>query len=133
VQSFLVGQPELRLTLRSSSMEQLRQRVIASCHLGALTEPETRGYVEHRLRHVGWQGMPAIDEEAFSKLHAHSGGIPRRLNLLCTRALLACSLREGRDITGPNIVQAAEELANEIGLGDVSEVDRLMVRLSKAP
>jgi type II secretory pathway predicted ATPase ExeA len=43
VQSFLVGQPELRLTLRSSSMEQLRQRVIASCHLAAMTAPETKG------------------------------------------------------------------------------------------
>ena len=94
---------------------------------------ETRGYIEHRLRHVGWQGIPFIDNEAFSKLHAHSGGIPRRINLLCTRALLACSLREGREITGADVVQAAAELAGELGPGDSSEVDRIMVRLGKAP
>ncbi len=133
VQSFLVGQPELRLTLRSSLMEQLRQRVIASCHLGAMTEPETRGYVEHRLRHVGWQGIPSMDNQAFSKLHAHSAGIPRRINLLCTRAFLACSLRNGREITGADVVHAAEDLVNEIGLAEAREIDQLMVRLGKAP
>jgi general secretion pathway protein A len=126
VQSFLVGQPELRLTLRSSSMEQLRQRVIASCHLSAMTELETKGYVEHRLRHVGWQGVPAIDSEAFSRLHANSGGIPRRINLLCTRALLACALRAGREITGADVLQAAAELAFELGPLDAREVDRIV-------
>jgi len=133
VQSFLVGQPELRHTLRSSSMEQLRQRVIASCHLGAMTQPETRAYIEHRLRHVGWQGVPHIDNEAFSKLHAMSGGIPRRINLLCTRALLACSLREGREISAADVLQVAAELADELGPRDSSEIDRIMVRLGKAP
>ena len=133
VQSFLVGQPELRRTLRSSSMEQLRQRVIASCHLGAMTQPETRAYIEHRLRHVGWQGVPHIDNEAFSKLHAMSGGIPRRINLLCTRALLACSLREGREISAADVLQVAAELADELGPRDSSEIDRIMVRLGKAP
>ena len=133
VQSFLVGQPELRHTLRSSSMEQLRQRVIASCHLGAMTEPETRAYIEHRLRHVGWQGVPHIGNEAFSKVHQTSGGIPRRINLLCTRALLACSLREGREISATDVLQVAAELAAELGPRDSSEIDRIMVRLGKAP
>jgi len=133
LQSFLVGQPELRLTLRSSSMEQLRQRVIASCHLAAMTEAETRAYVEHRLRRVGWRGNPCIADDAFVELHARSGGIPRRINLVCTRALLACSLRDGREITGEHLVQAAEELAAELGLGNSEEVDRLIARLGRAP
>jgi general secretion pathway protein A len=133
VQSFLVGQPELRLTLRSSSMEQLRQRVIASCHLGPLSAAETRLYVEHRLRHVGWHGLPAFDEDVFSTLHAHSGGIPRRINLLCTRALLACALRGGRAISGGEVANAAEELAAELGAPETSEIDRLLVRLGKSP
>ena len=132
VQSFLVGQPELRLTLRSSSMEQLRQRVIASCHLGALTEAETGAYVEHRLRHVGWQGMPAFADDVFAVLHARAGGIPRRINLLCTRALLACSLMGGNEITTADITQAADELAAELGIEHSSEVDRLLVRLGKS-
>ena len=132
LQSFLVGQPELRLTLRSSSMEQLRQRVIASCHLGALSEAETRAYVEHRLRHVGWRGTPALVEDVFATLHARSGGIPRRINLLCTRALLACALASGSEITAADITQAADELAAELGIEESSEVGRLLVRLGKS-
>ena len=52
LQSFLVGQPELRQLLTSKPMEQFRQRVIASCHLGPMERPETRAYVEHRLHNA---------------------------------------------------------------------------------
>ena len=113
-------------------MEQLRQRVIASCHLGALSEAETRAYVEHRLRHVGWQGMPAFADDAFGALHVHSGGIPRRINLLCTRALLACALAGARAIAAADVTRAADELAAELGSAESSEVDRLLVRLGKS-
>jgi putative secretion ATPase (PEP-CTERM system associated) len=115
LQSFLVGQPELRLMLRSSAMEQLRQRVIASCHLGPLSPSETRAYVEHRLRRVGWSAVPAIDDEAFTRMHLFSGGIPRRINVLCTRVLLACWLSEKSDITASDVSSAAAELEAEAG------------------
>jgi transcription elongation GreA/GreB family factor len=62
LQSFLVGQPELRTLMRSASMEQFRQRIIASYHLGPLDEQETRGYIEHRLHRVAWKGNPEFDE-----------------------------------------------------------------------
>jgi general secretion pathway protein A len=133
VQSFLVGQPELRRTLRSSSMEQLRQRVIASCHLGPLSEGETRGYVEHRLQHVGWRGVPAFEDDAMAILHARSGGIPRRINLLCSRALLACSLQGGREIAGPDITRAADELAAELSGVGTNDLDRVRVRSINLP
>ena len=97
LQSFLVGQPELRKALESPSMEQLRQRVTASCHLGPLGVDETRGYVEHRLHRVGWQHRPAISDEAFDQIYRWSGGVPRRINRLANRLLLAAFL-EGRDI-----------------------------------
>lgn len=115
VQSFLVGQPELRLMLRSSAMEQLRQRVIASCHLGPLSEHETRAYVEHRLRRVGWDAFPAISDEAFATVHSFSGGIPRRINLLCTRVLLASWLAGKGDIAAIDMANAAAELGAELG------------------
>jgi len=115
LQSFLVGQPELRRMLRSSAMEQLRQRVIASCHLGPLSARETRAYVEHRLRHVGWNGLPAFAEEAFSDIHAFSGGIPRRINLLCTRVLLASWLAGRNSIAAVDVQDAMAELASELG------------------
>ena len=120
LQSFLVGQPELRLMLRSSAMEQLRQRVIASCHLGPLSADETRAYVEHRLRRVGWNAFPAIADGAFAAIHSFSGGIPRRINVLCTRVLLACWLSGKKDISAHDIGVAAAELDAELGSSGVS-------------
>lgn len=122
VQSFLVGQPELRLMLRSKEMEQLRQRVIASCHLGPLTAAETRAYVEHRLRHVGWTSFPAISDDAFSNIYAFAGGIPRRINLLCTRLLLAAWLADRTDIGALDVSRAAAELAAEMGGAGLREL-----------
>jgi len=115
LQSFLVGQPELRGMLRSSSMEQLRQRVIASCHLGPMSEAETRAYVLHRLRHVGWKAFPTIADEAFSLIHAFSNGIPRRINLLCTRVLLATWLSGKAAVDAGDVTHAAEEIGAELG------------------
>ena len=123
VQSFLVGQPELRQMLRSSAMEQLRQRVIASCHLGPLSEAETRAYVEHRLRHVGWNTLPAIADEAFAVIHSSSSGIPRRVNLLCTRLLLACWLADRNDIAAIDVARAAAEMGAELGVDGAPEID----------
>ena len=94
LQSFLVGQPELRQVLHSGQMQQLRQRVIASYHLGPMERPETGAYIEHRLKHVGWKGDPAFDADAFDAIHAASAGIPRRINLVCDRVLLAGYLGE---------------------------------------
>ncbi len=58
LQSFLIGQPELRTMMQGTQMQQLRQRVIASYHLGPLDKSETQAYIEHRLAHVGWKGDP---------------------------------------------------------------------------
>lgn len=115
LQSFLVGQPELRQMLRSSAMEQFRQRVIAASHLGPLSAAETRAYVEHRLRHVGWEERPSIADDAFVGIHTYSGGIPRRINLLCTRVLLAAWLNRSEHITAIDVAACAGELAAELG------------------
>jgi putative secretion ATPase (PEP-CTERM system associated) len=115
LQSFLVGQPELRHMLGSASMEQLRQRVIASCHLGPLTQEETRAYVQHRLRHAGWDETPIFDDCAFAKIFEFSGGIPRRINLLCSRSLLAGFLASQRLIDAATVTSTAEDLQAELG------------------
>ena len=115
LQSFLVGQPELRKMLQSKSLEQLRQRVIASCHLGPLASGEVRPYIEHRLRHVGWNGDPIFDEGAFAEVHRCTDGIPRRINLLCTRAMLAAFLQSKTAIEARDITQTAKELSAELG------------------
>ncbi|MFO0445033.1 MAG: XrtA/PEP-CTERM system-associated ATPase, partial [Betaproteobacteria bacterium] len=65
LQSFLVGQPEFRAILQRPEMEQFRQRVAATCHIGPLDADETRGYIEHRLRCAGSKGKPSFEPAAF--------------------------------------------------------------------
>ena len=114
LQSFLVGQPELRLQLQTGAMEQLRQRVLASYHLGPLNPEETAAYVEHRLRHVGWQDRPYFDAAAFALLHRRTGGIPRRLNTLCNRVLLAAYLNDLDVISERLVAATADDLQQEM-------------------
>lgn len=115
LQSFLVGQPELRTMLQSKSLEQLRQRVIASCHLGPLAQSELKPYIEHRLRHVGWDGSTIFEEDALAEIFRFTAGIPRRINLLCTRAMLAAFLTSNRQISARDVVHTATELSAEMG------------------
>jgi hypothetical protein len=115
LQSFLVGQPELRKKLESQEMEQLRQRVTASCHLGPLGLEETRGYIEHRLRRVGWANRPRFEDPAFDEIYRWTGGVPRRINRLCNRLLLAAFLEGREDIASAMVESTALELRQEIG------------------
>jgi general secretion pathway protein A len=115
LQSFLVGQPELRTVMQSPRMQQLRQRVIASYHLGPLDATETQAYVEHRLRHVGWKQDPAFAPDAFPVIHALSGGVPRRINTLCNRLMLAVYLGERHEIQAADVRAISKEMREELG------------------
>jgi general secretion pathway protein A len=94
LQTFLLGQPEFRKTLLSGDMEQLRQRVTATYHLGPMDLPETRSYIEHRLTTAGWAGDPSFDDAAFEAIYAYAEGIPRRINAVCDRLLLMGCLEQ---------------------------------------
>ena len=123
LQSFLVGQPELRVLLKSKAMEQLRQRVTASCHLTPLDCEDTRKYIEHRLHHVAWSGNPEFSVAAYEKIHAWTAGVPRRINRLCNRLLLSAYLQERTGITEAMVVETAGELRSEIGgMSDLAPV-----------
>lgn len=115
LQSFLVGQPELRQLLTSKPMEQFRQRIIASCHLGPMDRQETRAYVEHRLRKVGWTDKPGFDPLAFEQIHDWTGGIPRRVNLLCSRLLLSVFLSSQTHVDAAMVEAVAREVRAELG------------------
>ena len=117
LQSFLVGQPELRRVLRMPQMEQLRQRIIASYHLGPLRSEETRAYVEHRLRRVGWAGRPGFSTDALEGIHRACGGVPRRINMLCNRLLLAAYLDSAEHIDAARVARVHAELCAEIDGG----------------
>ena len=113
LQSFMLGQPEFRRILQSPHMEQLRQRVIASCHLGPMDAAETEAYVTHRLQTVGWKGDPSFSEDAFAAIYQHTGGIPRRINLLCDRLLLMGFMDEKHALTGSEVGEVISELNQE--------------------
>jgi general secretion pathway protein A len=117
VQTILLGQPQFRPILASSNWEQLRQRVLASYHLGPLSEEETRRYIEHRLRLVGWTDNPAWADEAFAAVFHHSGGIPRRINTLCSRVLLFGAIEETHTISAGMVHETAAELDRDLGAG----------------
>jgi general secretion pathway protein A len=120
VQTILLGQPQFRPMLAASDADQLRQRVLASYHLGPLSESETRGYIEHRLRLVGWKDDPAWESDTFSAIHRQTGGIPRRINTLCSRVLLLGSLEEAHNITAEMVNNTADELNEDLGAGGVA-------------
>jgi len=115
LQSFLVGQPELRETMQSPEMQQLRQRVIASYHLGPLDRGETKAYIEHRLHHVEWKDDPRFEPACFDLIHGLTGGIPRRINTLCNRLLLAAFLAERHVLAESDVNAIAHEIREELG------------------
>ena len=114
IQSFLVGQKEFITTLQQSSMEQLRQRVIASCHLGPLKENETNLYVNYRLKEAGWAGGPLFSDDALKLVHELTEGVPRRINVFCDRIMLFGYLEEVSFFTAEHINMVADELEDEI-------------------
>lgn len=90
LQTFLIGQPEFRDILQSPEMLQLRQRVIATCHINPLDREETQGYIEHRLKCAGARdGIPDFEASAYDAIFQGSGGVPRRINTICDRVLLS--------------------------------------------
>jgi putative secretion ATPase (PEP-CTERM system associated) len=113
LQSFLVGQPEFREILQSPEMEQFRQRVAATCHIGPLDHDETRAYIEHRLKCAGSTDKPSFEPAAFEGIHRASGGIPRRINALCDRLLLAGFLAGRTQLTESDVAEVVQEFEQE--------------------
>jgi hypothetical protein len=114
MQTILLGQPQFRKMLASPDLDQLRQRVLASYHLGPLTREETRSYIEHRMATAGGTGKPHWEDSAFDAIFRHSDGIPRRINRLCSRLLMHGALDEASDITVDMVETTAEELAQDL-------------------
>jgi putative secretion ATPase (PEP-CTERM system associated) len=119
LQSFLVGQPELRQIMQSPELQQLRQRVTAAYHLGPMDRSETQAYVEHRLRHVGWNNDPRFEHGAFDAIYSFAAGIPRRINTLCNRLLLAMYFAEKHTITAQDVDETADEIRQEMSGGGI--------------
>ena len=113
MQSFLVGQPEFREILQRPEMEQFRQRVAATCHIGPLDQEETQHYIEHRLKCAGATGKPSFDPAVFEVIYQASGGIPRRINSIADRLLLAGFLAGKTHLEKSDIDEVVKEFEQE--------------------
>jgi general secretion pathway protein A len=115
IQIILLGQPELDVKLDSTELRQLRQRVSVRWRLDALPQADTLGYVQHRLRIAAGAEREIFSESALREIHRRSGGVPRLINVLCDRALLAGYAEQAHRI-GQRVVQrAAREVPDALG------------------
>lgn len=117
LQIFLLGQPEFRQTLfHSPTLEQLRQRVIATHHLDPMDPEEVEPYILHRLGKVGWTGNPSFSPDAFEEIFDYSEGVPRKLNVLVSRLLLYGAVEQMTRITAQNVRSVVAEIEADRGI-----------------
>ncbi|WP_426208319.1 AAA family ATPase [Massilia sp. TWP1-3-3] len=120
LQIILIGQPELRTMLARPELEQLAQRVIARYHLGSLSELETGSYIAHRLAVAGAVASTPFPRALIPRIHQLTHGVPRRINLLCDRALLGAYVENSPQVTRTILRRAADEVfAGQPGIAAV--------------
>ncbi|HVU09569.1 MAG TPA: AAA family ATPase [Verrucomicrobiae bacterium] len=114
LQIVLLGQPELRDKLNSPRLRQLRQRVTVRYHLAPLTRAEMNQYIRHRLELAGANGAPTFTTPALWRIYFYSGGVPRLVNAICDKALLAGFVEKSQRITNKMVGRAIRELEGDI-------------------
>jgi general secretion pathway protein A len=114
LQIVLMGQPELRDRLNAHQLRQLRQRITVRYHLSALTRAEVAEYIRHRIHVSGGNGTPQFTSTAIWRIHRYSNGIPRLVNALCDKALLAGYVNQTDKIDYGIIGRAIRELEGNI-------------------
>jgi len=110
LQIVLLGQPELRDRLNNPRLRQLRQRITVRYHLPPLNRNEVNQYIHHRLRTAGAKGAPYFTQPALWRVFRHSQGIPRLLNAICDKALLAGFVQQRENIDFHMVGRAVREL-----------------------
>lgn len=113
IQIVLMGQSELRDLLARHELRQLAQRVTARYHLSPLGRPEAEAYVRHRITVAGGEGKVGFTSDALKVLQQRSGGVPRLINLICDRALLAGYAQNVRSISAQIVRKAADETLDD--------------------
>lgn len=121
IQVILVGQPELRQHLSDHSLRQLNQRIAVRYQLRPLNREETIAYILHRMNIAGRPDGNVFAPAALRQVFACSGGVPRRINLICDRALLTAFADERGVVSPKDVKQADAELA---GMGEGSRAPR---------
>ena len=113
LQIVLVGQPELHQKLNSPGLRQVNQRIAVRYHLTALDEKESRDYIHYRLRIAGSKERVKFSPGALKKIYDYSGGVPRMINILADKALLAGYTSETNQITAGIVKRAIKEIKGE--------------------
>jgi len=114
IQSFLLGQEELKDIISAPDMEQFRQRIIASAHLKPLNEEEVKNYINHRLQQANCKKDGLFSGEAFQLIFEKTLGVPRKINIFVDRLLLFGFLEELNTIGCAAINEVAEEMSIEL-------------------
>jgi general secretion pathway protein A len=112
LQIVLMGQPELKGVLAQDELRQLRQRILVHYELHPLAADDIAHYIQHRLSLAGGSGRPGFTRWAIRALHGGSGGIPRVLNNLCDKAMLAAFIRESDEVNYWDVRRAVRDMKN---------------------
>lgn len=112
LQIVLMGQPELKTVLAAPELRQLRQRILVHYELQPLSASDVHSYIQHRLTLAGGSGRPTFTKWALRSIHRASNGIPRLVNNLCDKALLAAFIRDSDEVNYWDVRRAVRETEN---------------------
>jgi type II secretory pathway predicted ATPase ExeA/outer membrane protein OmpA-like peptidoglycan-associated protein len=112
-QVVLIGQEELRSLIYGQGLENIKQRIVASCRLEPMRDEHIQGYVEHRLNIAGWKGDPRLESAVYPLLHLVTHGVPREVNLVVARLLLYGSLEQKHTLRQQDLIEVLDELSKE--------------------
>jgi len=115
LQIVLMGQPELKAVLAHEELRQLRQRILVHYELHTLSAEDVEHYVQHRLTLAGCNGRPSFTLRALRSIHRASRGIPRIVNNLCDKALLAAFIRNSDEVNYWDVRRAIHDMAELTG------------------
>ncbi len=118
IQILLIAQPELNEILARPDLEQLNQRIMVRCHLLPLGRDEIYHYIRHRLHVAGAKLNISITPTALNRIYRYSGGIPRKINLMADRMLLAAFVAGTLQIDAAIVAKAEKELTGMGHHGD---------------
>jgi len=116
LQIVLLGQPELRDRLEDYSLRQLRQRITIRYHLTPLSREELSHYVRHRLTVSGGRGLPVFTKPALWRVFSYTKGIPRLVNAVCDKCLLAGYVKQTVEIDFQTVGRAIRELEGNVSI-----------------
>lgn len=112
LQIVLLGQPELKDVLARDELRQLRQRILVHYELHPLSAHDVQHYIQHRLTLAGGTGRPSFTTMALRAVHRASNGIPRIVNNLCDKALLAAFIRDSDEVNYWDVRRAVRDMGS---------------------